>query len=88
MTCLNVPCTYHKMLPSVKKMNQMRCNSHLTMDQAEIVGCGNPSMDSDNLQAGNVWDDEFNQSMSELGNKHLRGDYCAYICKETEMLSP
>ena len=57
-------------------------------DQAEIVGCGNPSMDSDNLQAGNVWDDEFNQSMLELGNKHLRSDYCAYIHKEMEMLSP
>ena len=57
-------------------------------DQAEIVGCGNPSMDSDNLQAANVWDDEFNLSMSELGYKRLCSDYCAYICEETEMLSP
>ena len=60
----------------------------LMMNQAEIVGCRKPSMDSDNLQAGNVWDNEFKQSMSELGYKRLCSDYCAYIHEETEMLSP
>jgi hypothetical protein len=30
-------------------------------------------------QAGNVWYDKFNQSMTELGYKCLCSDYCAYI---------
>ena len=38
-------------------------------------------------QAGNVWNEDFNQTMEELGYTRLRTDYCAYIKRLDDDLS-
>ena len=37
-------------------------------------------------QAGNVWNTDFNQTMTKLGYRRLRTDYCAYALKTCEDL--
>src|SRR5579859_4810537 len=38
-------------------------------------------------QAGNVWNQEFNNTMKELGYTRLRSDYCAYLKEEGNKFS-